>query len=223
MIKKCGKEVLYWTLLLATAMVFSQTVSFAQSTSPQAGRKNSSATQPAQPAQTTTSEIPSASPQVTPESPVAPANDHLPFMKADETAVEAPSTGGLLIRTLGALLLIVGLIIGGAWALKRFAGNRFNTKSDEGPALTVLSTVSLGDRRSLSVVRFGDRTLLLGSTQQSITLLSTESPTEIAPVLTRSVAELLKDNSFDHQLDVAEHLLADQANTGVWRDEAPEA
>jgi flagellar biogenesis protein FliO len=59
----------------------------------------------------------------------------------------------------------------------------------------VLTTVAIGDRRSLTVVRFGERTLLLGSTAQSVTLLASDDddlpalPEALAP---RSVADALR-------------------------------
>jgi flagellar biosynthetic protein FliO len=125
-------------------------------------------------------------------------NDRLAFMAEEHApASEAPSTFGLLSRTFGALLLIVGLIFGASWGLKRYGGARFGALHEDSPALSVLSTVALGDRRSLSIVKFGSRTLLVGSTQQSITLLAEESSDEVlaesnSPM--RSVADMLKQS-----------------------------
>jgi flagellar biosynthetic protein FliO len=144
-------------------------------------------------------------------------------MKGEEAqAAEAPSAVGLLFRTVGALLLIVGLILAAAWGMRRFSGGRFMNKDGDAPQLAVLSTVPLGDRRSLSVVRFGERTLLLGSTQQAITLLASDSQDEDlhAGVVRRSVADLLDDdetNNFDEELARAEQFLPGQ--TVSWRDE----
>jgi len=62
------------------------------------------------------------------QSPATNENsDRLPFM-ADtdrESHEAAPSTTGLMLRTLGALLLIIGLIVAAAWGMKRFGGPRF--------------------------------------------------------------------------------------------------
>jgi hypothetical protein len=47
-------------------------------------------------------------------------DDRLPFMQNQESrAMSEPSSGGLLLKTLGALLLIGGLIFGGAWGAKK--------------------------------------------------------------------------------------------------------
>src|SRR4051812_9171674 len=63
---------------------------------------------------------------VSPTPASAENTDSLPFMKDSESVnQQAPSAGGMLLRTLGALLLIVGIVIAGAWAMKRFGGARF--------------------------------------------------------------------------------------------------
>ncbi len=107
-----------------------------------------------------------------------PGDDRLPFMASERTrereltGAEQPSVAGLLLRTSGALLLIVGLILAGAWWVRRY-GARFGQGRRDAPALEVLTTVTLGERRSLSVVRFDNATLLIGATAQGITLLAT--------------------------------------------------
>jgi flagellar biosynthetic protein FliO len=106
---------------------------------------------------------------------------------------QPPTATGLLIRTLGALLLIVGLIVVAAWGMKRFGGARFGTAQENAPSLAILNSLSLGERRSLTIVRFGDRTLLLGSTAQSVTLLA-EAETDDFTQPARSVAEILNDD-----------------------------
>jgi flagellar biosynthetic protein FliO len=143
-----------------------------------------------------------AQPEQAPEPPAPDQNyEQLPFMternrERETIGAEAPSVAGLLVRTLGALLLIVGLIGAAAWGLRKFGGARFAQTTTGALALEVLSTVSLGERRSLSVVRFGDATLLIGSSPQNITLLATHqgSNTEIEnKTPTRvSVADLLE-------------------------------
>jgi len=151
----------------------------------------------------TTSATPTPEPLATDQ-----ANDRLPFMAetARENQESAPSTGGLMLRTLGALLLIVGLIIAAAWGMKRFGGARFGKAAEDAPQLAILNTVALGDKRSVAVIRFAERTLLIGSTAQSITLLA-ESTNE--PVLSDlpSVAEMLGETSaitFADELSAAE-------------------
>lgn len=108
-------------------------------------------------------------------------DDRLPFMNSDNsTDASQPSALGLLARTLGALLLVIGLLIGSVWGLKRIRRPALGGKA-ESPELAVLTTVGIGDRRSLVVVRFGESMLLLGSTPQSVTLLATDD-VEVKPV-----------------------------------------
>ena len=164
-----------------------------------------------QPSPTPTPETKTDQPAATPvtqSSPVDESNDRLPFMaeSAREEQQTAPSTGGLMLRTLGALLLIVGLIVAAAWGMKRFGGARFGKAVDDAPNLQVLNSVGLGDKRSIAVIRFGERTMLIGSTAQSITLLAEEQTQPFASDLP-SVAEMLGETeaiAFAEQLAAAE-------------------
>jgi flagellar protein FliO/FliZ len=170
---------------------------------------------------------PSASASTITQSSPAPAlgasNDRRSFLadERSEIAASAPSAGSLLLRTLGALLLIIGLVVASAWALKRVGGARFGSPREDAPELAVIATVALGDRRSIAAVRFGERTLLLGSTSQGITLLATEegTPRSFQPPV-RSVADLLQASeeqtvaalgetgAFHHELSSAEQRFA---------------
>jgi flagellar biosynthetic protein FliO len=133
-------------------------------------------------------------------------SDSLPFMKDSESEThQAPSAAGMLLRTLGALLLIVGLVVAGAWVMKRFGGGRFGKAIEDAPELAVINSVGLGEKRSLAVVRFGERTLLIGSTPQSISLLAeTQAKTPETNLL--SVADMLEktpSDSFEEELSIA--------------------
>lgn len=139
-------------------------------------------------------------------------NERLPFMQADDSAEqEEPSSGSLLVRTLGAMILIVGLIFFGAWGLKKLGfGNLKTGGGADTPELTILSTVSLGGGRTISTVRFGERILLVGSTAQTFTLLADDAEIEAAPkTAPRSVAEMLasENDSFADELSQAEFKL----------------
>ena len=128
-----------------------------------------------------------------------PAEDErLPFMppERDESAAAAPSAGVLLLRTLGALFLVVGMLVAGAWGLRKLGGAHFGKPAEDAPDLAVLATISLGERRSLTAVRFGERLLLVGSTAQTVTLLASErrAPRNVTPPRMRSVADLLQDD-----------------------------
>lgn len=126
--------------------------------------------------------------------------ERLPFKLNDraELASETPSAGGLLLRTFGVLLLIVGFIAAAGWALRYFGLINFGKQQSEIAGLKVLDTVPLGERRSLTLVKFGERTLLIGATPQGLTLLAEQNDEpEIAanyvPTM-RTVTDLLDVN-----------------------------
>jgi flagellar protein FliO/FliZ len=160
--------------------------------SPVLSQKTQSVSAPS-PTPTPEIEVEQTAPASVPQSaPVDQSDDRLPFMteSAREEQQAAPSTGGLMLRTLGALLLIVGLIVAAAWGMKRFGGARFGKATEDSPNLVVLNSVGLGDKRSIAVVRFGERTMLIGSTAQSITLLA-EEQNRFSHSALPSVAEML--------------------------------
>ena len=100
----------------------------------------------------------------------------LPFMNSTNDTTEQPSGLGLLLRTLGALLIILGLLVVGIFLLKKTKGFNNNVSSDS--PITVISTTNIGDKQSLSVVKFGNKTLLVGSTAQNMKVLATENISE---------------------------------------------
>lgn len=157
-------------------------------------------------------ETPDKPEQKNQNAPVFGENDRLPFMQTEQMHdSNEPSSSGLLFKTLGAMLLIVGLIFFGAWGLKKlgFGGTKADLTTNA-PDLAVLSTVSLGTNRTMSVVRFGERILLIGSTPQNFTLLAdTKSEKPVSMRQTRSVAELLAedDNSFAEEFAQAQSRL----------------
>jgi flagellar biosynthetic protein FliO len=103
------------------------------------------------------------------------------------------SAAGMLVRTLGALLLIIGIIFAVGWTLKRFGGARFNSSTEARAKLETLSTVSLGDKQTLALVRVGAQTILVGATPHSITFLANYSETNETPA-PRTVADLLEED-----------------------------
>ena len=150
--------------------------------------------------------------------PAMSDDDRLPFMQDEHAAATTAqsSVGGLLLRTVGAMLLIVGLIFFGAWMVKKFGANFGLFQSGavakpDAPDLIVLNSVTVGTGRTLVVVRFGERNLLVGSTAQSFTLLADDEKSFQKSALpsSRSVAELLaeENNSFADELDSADERL----------------
>jgi flagellar protein FliO/FliZ len=89
------------------------------------------------------------------------------------------------LKTVFALLLVIALMFGLAWALKRY-GPIARAKKSFG--LTVIGQVALDAKANLALIRIGRSILLLGVTQTSINLLKDldegdfeKSLSEIAP------------------------------------------
>lgn len=151
----------------------------------------------------------------------------LPFKLNEraELATETPSASGLLLRTFGALIFIVGLIAAAGWTLRYFGIINFGKQQSEAAGLKVLDTVQLGERRSLTIVKFGERILLIGSTPQGLSLLAEEEDEAKVPAgampPVRTVTDLLDVNvqpQFEQELARASLInTAPQINT-IWSD-----
>jgi flagellar protein FliO/FliZ len=86
------------------------------------------------------------------------------------TALAPP---GLVIRTLGALMLVVVLLLGCNLLFRRKFGSF--ARSDGQRRLRVVERLSIGHRHSLVLVDVGDKQLVLGVTPDRITNLDTSS------------------------------------------------
>ncbi len=103
------------------------------------------------------------------------------------------SWGGYF-QALAVLFLIVGLLWLVLWYVKRKGGFKILTMQGD---LTLESRMALGPKKSLIVVRFLNKRVLLGVTDQQITML-TELPTDDEP--TQHTA---KASAFKVHLDTA--------------------
>src|ERR1700690_3789844 len=87
---------------------------------------------------------------------------------------------------LGRMVVSLGLVIALMWLLAKFARKRMGASrrrgTDDALRLQVLARQTVGKNASVTLVRAGDRALLLGVTESSVSLLSdTELPPEPAP------------------------------------------
>lgn len=98
-----------------------------------------------------------------------------------------PSIGGLLLRLLGSLAVVVGLLL----LIARFAGRRFRTTN--GAAIQVVHRQALGRGQGVAVVAVGTRVLVLGTTEQQVTLLAEVEPDEVGLDLTEPLAVVPED------------------------------
>ncbi|MBO4300621.1 MAG: flagellar biosynthetic protein FliO, partial [Desulfovibrio sp.] len=93
------------------------------------------------------------------------------------TAQAAPVfTWGGYIQALGLLFVLVALFCLALWLARRFGRFRFLPRPGSLPrdALLMEAQLPLGPRKGLMVVRFLNKRLLLGVTEQHISLLSEE-------------------------------------------------
>ena len=75
-----------------------------------------------------------------------------------------------MFRTLGGLGLVLCLMIAGYFAAKKFAP-RFFAKGTAEKNLRIIETLSMGDKRSISMIEVGDSRFLVGNTPNQINLL----------------------------------------------------
>ena len=109
-----------------------------------------------------------------------PASDAVPVtLSAPSPNVSAaPVTGAFswsgYFYAIGALCLILGALWGVLWLMRRSGKFRFMPSYNTFPrdALRIEAQIPLGPRRGLMVVRFLNKRLLLGLSDQQITLLS---------------------------------------------------
>ena len=88
------------------------------------------------------------------------------------------SLGELAVRLVGSLALVVGLLL----LIARFANRRL--KAPAGAAIQVVQRQALGRGQGVAVVSVGTRVLVLGTTEQQITLLAEVEPDEVGLDLT---------------------------------------
>ena len=92
------------------------------------------------------------------------------FFSGPLNTASLPETGPSLLRVLGALALVLGLFLGGAWLVRNGRFNAFSRGRTN--RLNVLETRSLGARQALYVVAYGQERFLIGSTPAGINLVS---------------------------------------------------
>jgi len=86
------------------------------------------------------------------------------------TAPSLPDAGVSLIRVTGALALVLGLFLGGAWVFKNW--QRLSIQRGRQPKLNILETRSLGARQAVFVVAFERQRFLVATSAAGVSLLS---------------------------------------------------
>jgi len=97
--------------------------------------------------------------------------------------VNEVSVGELFVRLVVSLGVVVAIMAGAAWLLKRAASGGFGAaargRSGRPVRIEVLARQSLGRRSSVALVRAGGRGLVLGITDQHVTVLAETAPDEL--------------------------------------------
>lgn len=99
------------------------------------------------------------------------------IQESAQAAAQMPAfTWGGYIQALGVLFVLVALFCVTLWLVRRFGRFRFLPRPGSLPrdALVMEAQLPLGPRKGLMVVRFLNKRLLLGVTEQRISLLSEE-------------------------------------------------
>ena len=86
---------------------------------------------------------------------------------------DSVSLGELAVRLVGSQALVVGLLLLNARIAKR------PVKAPSGAAIQVVQRQALGRGQGVAVISVGTRVLVLGTTEQQITLLAEVEPDEI--------------------------------------------
>ena len=106
----------------------------------------------------------------------------------------------LVVSVCAKLALVIALIYGCLWVVRRWQGGWFSPRQKQ---ITLLESTRLSPRQALHLVRVGQQVLLVGATDQSLTLLTEVAwpaqPEAAAPPLARPAA-LPFTTALDHAL-----------------------
>ncbi|MFL5883924.1 MAG: flagellar biosynthetic protein FliO [Thermoleophilaceae bacterium] len=107
-------------------------------------------------------------------------NENKPVNLGSDTssshAASAGSSGGGFFRMLFGLLIVVGVIYGVYWLLKKVKASKEEQASGRG--LSTIATLPLGPNRSLHMVRAGGEVVILGVGESGVTPIRTYTEEE---------------------------------------------
>jgi flagellar biogenesis protein FliO len=123
------------------------------------------------------------------------------FVAAPLTAPALPDAGLSIVRVFGALVLVIGIFLGGIWFFKNW--QRLAVQRGRAPKLNILETRSLGGRHAIYVVGYNQERFLISSSPGGVNLLShlpaaAESETDVtarnspAPSFAQALTQVLK-------------------------------
>ena len=86
-----------------------------------------------------------------------------------------------LMRLFAALVIVIACIYGGIWLLKRTMGRSYGNGGT--PTLEVLETTGIAPKKTVSLVRVADKSVLVGVTENGMSLLTELSPEQTSEIL----------------------------------------
>jgi flagellar biosynthetic protein FliO len=111
----------------------------------------------------------------------------------DQQTIEYASSGSVywaLLKLIAALAVVIGGIYGFIYLLRRMMGQKISGRNRDG-LIEVMETAYLGPKKSVSLVRFSDRAVLIGSGNDHISVLAELSQEETTKLLARK--EIVKN------------------------------
>jgi flagellar biosynthetic protein FliO len=100
------------------------------------------------------------------------------------------STAALFLSVFLKLGLVIVLMLVGFYLLRRWKGPQFSGQSKQ---MTVLETLRLTPRQTVYLVKVGDRNVMIGATDQSISYLTELEPVSEEQKSTQSFPKILND------------------------------
>ena len=85
--------------------------------------------------------------------------------------IEDPGVVDAMVKMISALALVIALVYGALYMLRRLMGRRLKGSGGNG-SLEVLETTYVGQHKAISLVRVGHRSVLVGVTDSQITTLT---------------------------------------------------
>jgi flagellar biosynthetic protein FliO len=126
----------------------------------------------------------------------APAEAEKPPVAADR-----PGVGSAVLKMISALVVVIAAVYVGLYLLRKLMGRR-GAGALGVDALTVLQTTYVGQHKAISLVKVGNRSVLVGVTDQQISTL-TELDQEETEEIMGQTAEPVRSESFSRLLSGA--------------------
>lgn len=106
---------------------------------------------------------------------------------------ETPSVMPSLFRIISALVLVIGSIYGGLYLLKKMMGRKYAGVKNYAN-LEVMESIHIAPKKVVTLLRVGEKSVLVGSTEGSMSLLSELDHAETAKLLQKIEIEPAPDN-----------------------------